>query len=83
MLRVRDFRHKLRQMEYPDAKRNAGKLDLEAGNLVLLKQQQRQKKLSSSFEPDSYRIVHQESNAAVLQNPATGDTKMSNSGHIH
>ena len=26
--------------------------------------------------------MHQEGNAVVLQNPATGDTKMRNSGHI-
>jgi len=32
MLRVRDVRHKLRQKEYADVNRNAGRLDVEAKN---------------------------------------------------
>ena len=71
MLRIRDFQHKLRQKEYADAKRDVGKLYLEAGDTVLLKQRHRQNKLGPSFEPDPYRIVHQERNAVVLQNSAT------------
>ena len=50
------------------------------GDMVLLRQN-RENKLSPTFEPEPYRVVEKNGSAVIIEN-ATGQSKMRNVGHM-
>ena len=80
LLRERYAQRKLREKEYADSKRHATTSDITEGDLILLRQN-RENKLSPTFEPEPYRVVEKNGNAVVIENSA-GQSKMRNAGHM-
>ena len=80
LFRERYARRKLREKEYADSKRHATKSDIAEGDLILLRQN-RENKLSPTFEPEPYRVVEKNVNAVVIDNSACR-SKMRNAGQI-
>ena len=80
LLRERYARRKLREKEYADLKRHATTSDIAEGDLILLRQN-RENKLSPTFEPEPYRVLEKNGNAVVIENSA-GQCKMRNAGHM-
>ena len=80
LLRERYARRKLTEKECADSKRHATTSDIAEGDLLLLRQN-RENKLSPTFEPEPYRVVKKNGNADVIENSA-GQSKMRNAGHI-
>ena len=80
LVRERYARRKLREKEYADSKRHATTSDIAEGDLILLRQN-RENKLSPTFEPEPYRVVEKNGNAVVIENSA-GQSKMRNAGHM-
>ena len=78
LLRERYARRKLREKEYADSKRHATPSDIAEGDLIL---QNRENKLSPTFEPEPYRVLEKNGNAVVIENSA-GQSKMRNAGHM-
>ena len=79
-LRERDAKAKLRQKEYADKERSATPSNINEGDKVLL-QQSRINKLSPTYEPEPYVVVHKDGNATIIQSPV-GNTKMRNTAHL-
>ena len=48
---------------------------------MILLRQNRENKLSPTFESDPYRVVEKNGNAVIIEN-STGQSKMRNTGHI-
>ena len=67
-------RRKLREKEYADKKRHATTSDITEGDMTLLRQN-RENKLSPTFEPEPYRVVEKNGNAVIIEN-STGRSKM-------
>lgn len=80
LLRERYAQRKLREKEYADSKRHATTSDITEGDLILLRQN-RENKLSPTFEPEPYRVVEKNGNAVVIESSA-GQSKMRNAGHM-
>ena len=80
LLRERYARRKLREKEYTDSKRHATTSDIAEGDMILLRQN-RENKLSPTFEPEPYRVVEKNGNAVIIKNSA-GQSKMRNTGHM-
>ena len=80
LLRERYAQRKLREKEYADSKRHATTSDITEGDLILLRQN-RENKLSPTFEPEPYRAVEKNGNAVVIESSA-GQSKMRNAGHM-
>ena len=80
LLRERYAHRKLREKEYADSKRHATTSDIAEGDLILLRQN-RENKLSPTFELEPYRVVEKNGNAVVIENSA-GQSKMRNAGHM-
>ena len=80
LLRERYARRRLREKEYADSKRHATTSDIAEGDLILLRQN-REKKLSPTFEPEPNRVVEKNGKAVVIENSA-GQSKMRNAGHM-
>ena len=80
LLRERDALAKLRQKEYADLRRSAEHSNIAEGDEVLLRQT-RENKLSPNFEPEPYKVIEKDGNAAVVAD-AEGNTKMRNAAHM-
>ena len=65
---------------YADSKRRATTSDITEGDLILL-HQNRENKLSLTFEPEPYRVVEKNGNAVVIENFVCL-SKMRNAGHM-
>ena len=71
---------KLREKEYADSKRHATTSDIAEGDLILLRQN-RENKLSPTFETEPYCVLEKNGNAFVIENSAS-QSKMRNAGHM-
>ena len=80
LLRERHAQRKLREIEYADSKRHTTTSDITEGDLILLRQN-RENKLSPTFEPEPYRVVGKNRNAVVIEN-SDGQRKMRNPVHM-
>ena len=80
LLRERYAQRKLRENEYADSKRHATTSDITEGDLILLRQN-RENKLSPTFQPEPYRVVEKNGNAVVIE-ISTGQRKMRNAGQM-
>ena len=80
LLRERYARRKLREKECADSKRHATTSDIAEGDLNLVRQN-RENKLSPTFEPEPYCILEKNGNAVVIEN-STGQSKMRYAGHM-
>ena len=80
LLRERYARSKLREKEYADSKRHATTSDIAEGDMILLRQN-RENKLSPTFEPEPYRVVEKNGNAVIIEN-SSSQSKMRNAGHM-
>ena len=57
---------KLREKEYADSKKHATTSDIAEGDMILLRQN-RENKLSPTFEPELYRVV-ENGNSVIIEN---------------
>lgn len=80
LLKERDVRAKMRQKMYADKVRRAQPSDIGIGDRILLKKS-RENKLSTSYEPQPYEVVHREGNAAIIQD-IYGNNKMRGIAHM-
>ena len=66
LLGERCAHRKLREKEYADSKKHATTSDIAEGDMILLRQN-RENKLSPTFEPELYRVV-ENGNSVIIEN---------------
>ena len=79
-LRERHAWRNLREKEYAASKRHTMTSDVAEGDLIL-SHQNRENKLSPTFEPEPYCVLEKNGSAVVIKN-FTGQNKMRNAGHM-
>ena len=81
MARVNDALHKAQSKEYRDRKVRARDLDVTPGDRVLLKNQRKLSKLTSTFEDSPYEVLQKKGSAVILKGE-DGSVKMRNAAHL-
>ena len=80
-MRATDAAQKDTYRQYADKHRRAQVQDLEPGDQVLLKYQQRQNKLTPTYEERPYEVLQKKGSAVTIRD-GDGMVKMRNAGHV-
>lgn len=81
-VRDRDKEEKGKGKEYGDRIRNAKSNEIQEGDEVILKRQKMTNKLSTTFEPTTFKVVDRSGSEITVENPETSTQYRRNVAHV-